>query len=319
MAKKYELTNETIHYGGHVLHRIKALINFGDVKAGQLGGWVESDNNLSQYGHCWVSNDAKVFGDAWVYGNALVCDKANVFGHAKVSDKATVSHNAEVYGNASIYGNAVVSDNAKVYGDAEVYNDAWVCGDAQVYDGACVTDKARLYGYAHVCGHAWVYGNAVVYDFAEVYENAEVYGNASIFGNAQVFGNAKVYGNGEVCGDEKVFGDISTPKNNTNMEKKYKVSIDITMSKDIYVDAENEKKAKQKAIKVAKENSYYLADSAGSFANCVVTNIVNEDENVRLWLISQLKIKLDATNSDKNDMINKALDYLEKQGGKSVK
>lgn len=53
--------------------------------------------------------------------------------------------------------------------------------------------------------------------------------------------------------------------------------------------------------------------------NCVVTNIVNEDENVRLWLISQLKIKLDATNSDKNDMINKALDYLEKQGSKSVK
>ena len=49
MSKKYELTDETMEWEGHTLHRIKALRDFNDVKAGDLGGWVESEDNLSQY------------------------------------------------------------------------------------------------------------------------------------------------------------------------------------------------------------------------------------------------------------------------------
>jgi carbonic anhydrase/acetyltransferase-like protein (isoleucine patch superfamily) len=313
MAKKYELTEETINYYGHILHRIKALMYFGNIKAGQLGGWIEKERNLSHEGICWVADNAKVFGDA------QVCNDAEISGYANVYENARVSHSAKVFDNAEVYGNAVVSDKAKVFGKAEIYNDALVCGDAKVSYEACVYDDAMVRGYAQIFGHAEIYGHAEVYEYAEVYGNAEVYEYALVSGNAEVFGNAKVRGNTKVLGVEKVNGYKSTPKNNTKMEKKYKVSIDITMSKDIYVDAENEEKAKQKAIENAKENSYYLADSADSCVNCVVTNIVNEDENVRLWLISQLKIKLEAINTDKNDMINKALDYLEKQGGQSVK
>ena len=40
----------------------------------------------------------------------------------------------------------------------------------------------------------------------------------------------------------------------------------------------------------------------------------SEDEKIRKWLISQLKIKSGDTNSDLNIMINKAISYLEKQG-----
>ena len=50
MNKKYELTDETINHYGVVLHRIKALRSFGDVKAGDLGGFIESEDNLSQEG-----------------------------------------------------------------------------------------------------------------------------------------------------------------------------------------------------------------------------------------------------------------------------
>lgn len=39
---KYELTSETSQYAGHILYRIKALKDFGSVKAGELGGWIES-------------------------------------------------------------------------------------------------------------------------------------------------------------------------------------------------------------------------------------------------------------------------------------
>lgn len=75
--KKYELTDETIEVYGTALHRIKALKDFGNVKKGELGGYVESERNLSQEGNCWVYGDAKVYGNAWVYGNAEVCGDAD--------------------------------------------------------------------------------------------------------------------------------------------------------------------------------------------------------------------------------------------------
>lgn len=43
-----------------MLYRIVALKNFGDVKKGDVGGWVASDRCLSQTGKCWVYDDAVV-------------------------------------------------------------------------------------------------------------------------------------------------------------------------------------------------------------------------------------------------------------------
>ena len=44
--KKFELTTESIDVNGVKLYRIKSLINFGAVKAGKLGGYVEKEENL---------------------------------------------------------------------------------------------------------------------------------------------------------------------------------------------------------------------------------------------------------------------------------
>ena len=93
--KKYELTAEFIEKWGKKLFRIKALISFGNVEAGELGGYVEKEDNLAQDG------------DAWVSGAAEVCDNARVSG------------DAWVYGNARVYGNAEVSGAAEVYGNAD--------------------------------------------------------------------------------------------------------------------------------------------------------------------------------------------------------
>ena len=68
--KKYELTAEFIEKWGKKLFRIKALISFGSVEAGELGGYVEKEDNLAQTGNAWVSGDARVYGDAWVSGDA---------------------------------------------------------------------------------------------------------------------------------------------------------------------------------------------------------------------------------------------------------
>ena len=74
--KKYEFTDETIEVHGRTLHRIKALRDSSGAKRGDLGGFLESEDNLSHQGDCWVSGDAKVFEDAKVYGNAQVYGNA---------------------------------------------------------------------------------------------------------------------------------------------------------------------------------------------------------------------------------------------------
>ena len=78
--KKFKLTSEFIvDISGVKLFRIKALIEFGNVKAGDLGGYIEKEENLSHMGDAWV------FGDARVSGNARVSGDAQVSGDARVS------------------------------------------------------------------------------------------------------------------------------------------------------------------------------------------------------------------------------------------
>ena len=150
--KKYELTTETMEFCGRTLTRIRALINIDrfNVKAGDLGGWIESEKNLSNELDAWVYGDAKVYGDASVYGNALVSGNAMVFGNARVYGDARVYCDASVHGDASVYGDALVYDDALVYGDARVYGNAIVYGDAMVYGDAKVSGNAIVYGDAMV-------------------------------------------------------------------------------------------------------------------------------------------------------------------------
>lgn len=194
MTKKYKLTHHTKVVDGHTLYRIKALKSFGDVRKGDLGGWVESYSNLSQKGTAWVydhakvSDSAKVYGQACIYDHNQVLDHAQVGGNAWVYNNAYVIDNAEVLDNAQIYGNAVIYDLAIVRGHAEIYGHAVVFGCAQVYD------DTRVWGYTSIHGQAKVYGDAHIYDHAKVHGNAIVCGYAHVSGNVHVYDNAKVYG-----------------------------------------------------------------------------------------------------------------------------
>ena len=91
MEKKYILTDETIEHLGHALHRIQAVKDFGIVSAGTLGGFIESEKNLSHNCDAWVSGNARVFGDAWVSGNASVFGDARVSGEAKIHEPSDIA------------------------------------------------------------------------------------------------------------------------------------------------------------------------------------------------------------------------------------
>ena len=74
--RKYELLqDQTIEWCGRTLYRIRALRDFGAVHAGDVGGYIECERNLSQDGNAWVRDNARV------YGNALVCGDARVYGN----------------------------------------------------------------------------------------------------------------------------------------------------------------------------------------------------------------------------------------------
>ena len=113
--KKYELIAEkNIEFLGQKLFRIRALVSFGCVIAGEEGGYVADEKNLDRSGNAWVYGDALVYGDARVYGNAQVSGNARVYGDARVSGNALVYGDARVYGDAQVYGNARVSGNASI-------------------------------------------------------------------------------------------------------------------------------------------------------------------------------------------------------------
>ena len=74
--KKYEFTGETkeirLLFRTATLHRIRATVAFGIVEVGDLGGWIEKEENLSHEGKAWVCGDAKVCGDAEVFSASHV-------------------------------------------------------------------------------------------------------------------------------------------------------------------------------------------------------------------------------------------------------
>lgn len=107
--KKYELTENYIIFNGRKLFQIKALISFGDVKPGDLGGYIEKERNLSQWDdNAWVSDNAVIYGNAKICGNAAIC------------------------GNTVICDNAIIKGNAKICGDINVGGYANICGNAAI-------------------------------------------------------------------------------------------------------------------------------------------------------------------------------------------
>ena len=103
MNKKYELVvDDTISFLGKTLFRIKAKMTFGNVKEGELGGYIEKESNLSHSGDAWVSGNARVGGDARVSGDAWVSGNTQVDGNAWVDGDAWVSGDARVSGNARV-------------------------------------------------------------------------------------------------------------------------------------------------------------------------------------------------------------------------
>ena len=144
MERKYELTDETIICDGRTLYRIKAVRDFGVVKAGDLGGFIEREENLSHEGDCWVGGNAKAYGDSKVEGDALMCDYSVAKDHAVIGDNsliedyAVIGDNSLIFKNAHVVGNSVVEGNVFVGGGTRIGGNTLLLGEAEITGDAVV-------------------------------------------------------------------------------------------------------------------------------------------------------------------------------------
>ena len=116
----------------HIVYRIRAnkdIIVNGKIVAhkGDLGGFIEKEENLDYKSNAWVSGDAKVYGDAKVSGNALI------------------DGNAQVYGNALVLGDTYICGDVRIYGKTLIYN-AFIFG----YGEGALIYKVVISGDTHI-------------------------------------------------------------------------------------------------------------------------------------------------------------------------
>lgn len=138
--KKYEIT-DIAHPGHPELHRIRALRQVGnDVACGTLGGFVQSEANLSQ-----EQDEAWLYNDSVCRDEARVCESARLMGQAMAQDLALVS------GGAILFDRAMVGDNAIVKNGC-LCDDAVVCGNARVRENVQTHAAPLVSGQAVVMG-----------------------------------------------------------------------------------------------------------------------------------------------------------------------
>ena len=149
-TKKYEIT-DIAHPVYPELHRIRALRQVReDVPVGTLGGFVQSEANLSQ------GND-----DAWLYDDSISRHEANVCGGAQLHGRTVAQDLALVSGNSTMYGDAIACDSAIVTGGC-IRNGALVCGNARVRENPATHIAPVVTGQSVVMGD--LSGSVVVFD-----------------------------------------------------------------------------------------------------------------------------------------------------------
>lgn len=178
---KYEITNHTKVVDGHVLHRIRALKNFSIIKAGDFGGFVETENNLSQHGNCWAFHNSLIYGNARVIENAFIFGNANIFDNALICGKAQIECNAKVFGNAIVLDKSWVLENAQVYGNAKLCGDCFVSGNAKVYEDAMLAGLAKVQERAAIHGEAFISGDVDIKYTSNIFDKAFIQGYSDYF------------------------------------------------------------------------------------------------------------------------------------------
>ena len=162
--RKYEMTNITMEFEERTLYRIRALKNFRNVKAGDLGGWVSGEYNLSQEGECWIYDEAKCM------------------------------DNARMYHNSAMYNNAVMCDFSEIHGCSEMHNYSAMLDNSRMYNCSAMYDNSRMYNDSKM------YNNSRMFDNSAMYNNAVMLDNSKMFENSRMYRDSRLKNKEKLCG-----------------------------------------------------------------------------------------------------------------------
>ena len=159
--RKFEIT-DIAHEKYPFLHRIRALRDIGkNVKAGDLGGFVEHSGNLS----------SEPDDNAWIFDDAIAAGKSYVDDNATLHDRAIVCDSASVSGGTAMFDDSKAEDNTYLRG-AIMKDHARVSGYAMVLDSDNPRTQPVLSGnavvYGKIQGLIHVTGVAVVFDMGQI-------------------------------------------------------------------------------------------------------------------------------------------------------
>lgn len=196
--KKYELISgdwveviDILHHK-HVLYRIRAIKDFDDVKAGDYGGYIESENNLSHEGSAWVYSDAvRIDKNAKLWGHALLCESAKMYHSAEVCDYAIVSGNTKIYEDAKIHGKATVTGNCYIHEISEICENSTIEGNhINIHGRTVIGGTSHIEGTdIEIYGETTMFGNTIISGTDIVILDTDISGAANIRDKAYICSN----------------------------------------------------------------------------------------------------------------------------------
>lgn len=153
--QKFEITG-IAHEKYPFLHRIRALRNIGsEVKAGDLGGFVECESNLSFE----TGDDAWIFDDAIAAGEGCVDKGSTLRERAIVCGCAYASHGTEMSGDSRAEDDAYIR-GARLSRYARVSGNGMVLQSPDTQAAPILTGNCAVYG--RVTGDVMLAGTVVV-------------------------------------------------------------------------------------------------------------------------------------------------------------
>jgi len=204
---------------GRNVYRIKAVRDFGNVKEGTLGGFVEAADNLSHDGLCWIADDAMALGRSRVIGDAQLRDYARLCDWAVITDRCVVCDDAQLRDSAFAYDDTVIGAKSVLADVVTVYDHAVIRCQTRFSVSAknrlpnlrghvIIRDNARLEGSISVQDHVIIEENAIVRGSARLLGNVRIGGNAIIEGRTTVSDDAMILHNVRIGGHTKIFGRV---------------------------------------------------------------------------------------------------------------
>lgn len=122
------------------------------VRQGDLGGFVQSENNLSQEGACWLFQNAIAAEDAVVAENAQIRNLAVLRGNTMVVGNAII-RDCSIVEDYAIVTTGVVEGNSRIAGNARIIRNEWTQATPRVADSLV---------YGNVSGNVSLYSGAQV-------------------------------------------------------------------------------------------------------------------------------------------------------------